>query len=85
MRAGDQTYSRYQVLCAEREAWTDGAASGRETYFYDGMSFWRRDASGRERVVPSWQAPGHGWRHEAECGCDLCASRRPAVRPRSVA
>jgi hypothetical protein len=84
-----QTYSRYQVLCAEREAWngSDGTHSGDgDAYYYDGISFWRRDAKGKERLLPSWRTPGHGWRHSAACDCDLCRAQRPAnVRPLSVA
>ena len=72
-----QTFSRCQVICAECEAWNQGEGPGTSTYFYDGISFWRREASGRAYVVPSWRAPGHGWRHAAGCGCELCTSRRP--------
>jgi hypothetical protein len=90
-----QTYSRYQVLCAEREAWNgpDGPGDDRgatteagDSYYYDGISFWRRDAKGKERLLPSWRTPAHGWRHVAACDCDLCRAQRPAdVRPLSVA
>jgi hypothetical protein len=80
------TYSRYQVLCAGHDAWTEAEAAGSVTYFYDGMSFWRREPSGKSRVVPSWRAPGRGWRHATHCDCDLCLSRRSArVRSLSVA
>jgi hypothetical protein len=83
MDAEGHTYSRYQVLCAEREAWNDGED---EAYYYDGMSFWRRDAKGKERLLPSWRTPVHGWRHVAGCSCDLCQAHRPAeVRKLSVA
>ena len=85
MDAEQHTYSRYQVLCAERKAWNDGDGEG-EAYCYDGMSFWRRDAKGKERLLPSWRTPAHGWRHDAACDCDLCRAHRPAtVRPLSVA
>jgi hypothetical protein len=84
MNADRQTYSRYQILCAEREAWLDGEDA--DTYFYDGISFWRHDAEDKRRLVPSWRTPGHGWRHASDCTCDLCAARRPVVvRPLSVA
>lgn len=86
MDADRQTYSRYQVLCAEREAWNDGADGEVEGYYYDGMSFWRRDTKGKGRLLPSWRTPAHGWRHSGKCDCDLCTAHRPSeVRPLSVA
>jgi hypothetical protein len=86
MNADGRTYSRYQILCAEREAWLDGESAAGDSYFYDGISFWRRDAKGKERLVPSWRTPGHGWRHASGCTCDLCAPRlQVVVRPLSVA
>ena len=86
MNADRQTYSRYQILCAEREAWLDGASADDDTFYYDGVSFWRRDPRGKQRLVPSWRAPVHGWRHADDCTCDLCGARRPVVlHPRSVA
>lgn len=85
MDAERHTYSRYQVLCAERKAWNEGDGEG-EAYYYDGISFWRRDAKGKERLLPSWRTPTHGWRHDTACDCDLCRAHRPAeVRPLSVA
>jgi hypothetical protein len=79
-----QTYSRYQILCAEREAWNADEDGG--AYYYDGMSFWRRDGKGKERLLPSWRTPSHGWRHADACDCDLCAAHRPAeLKPLSVA
>jgi hypothetical protein len=84
MDADRHSYSRYQVLCAEREAWTDGGDG--EAYHYDGMSFWRRDTRGKERLLPSWRTPAHGWRHRDGCDCELCRAHRPAdLRPLSVA
>lgn len=88
MDSGRQTYSRYQILCAEREAWNgaDESADDGDTYRYDGISFWRRDARGKERLLPSWRTPVRGWYHKGACDCDLCAAHRPAaVRPLSVA
>ncbi len=89
MTADHQTYSRYQVLCAEREAWIDGEVAGGDTFYYDGMSFWRRDAKSKERLVPSWRTPAHGWRHAPSCDCDLCGTDQkgePAqIRPFAVA
>jgi hypothetical protein len=76
MDAERQTYSRYQVLCAEREAWNGGEGRGAETYYYDGISFWRRDAGGKKRLLPSWRTPTHGWHHAGACDCELCGSRR---------
>jgi hypothetical protein len=77
MTADRQSYSRYQILCAEREAWNDGDDAEGEVYFYDGISFWRRDAKGKDRLLPSWRTPAHGWRHSEGCDCELCAARRP--------
>jgi hypothetical protein len=86
MTADRDKYSRYQILCAEREAWHDGASAGGDSYYYDGMSFWRLETDGRRRLLPSWRTPAHGWRHVRDCDCDLCDSRRPLpLRPRSVA
>jgi hypothetical protein len=85
METDRRTYSRYQILCTEREAWNDGGDEG-GTYHYDGISFWRRDDRGKQRLLPSWRTPAHGWRHRPECDCDLCRAYRPAeVRPLSVA
>jgi len=83
---GDRaTYSRYQILCAEREARNHGATDG-AAYFYDGISFWRRDGRGKERLLPSWRTPAHGWSHADGCDCELCEARRPArFKPLSVA
>jgi hypothetical protein len=86
MNADRQTYSRYQILCAEREAWLGGESTDADHYFYDGISFWRRDAKGKKRLIPSWRTPSHGWRHAGGCDCELCAARKTVVlRPRSVA
>jgi hypothetical protein len=86
MSAERHTYSRYQIICAEREAWLDGETADDDVYYYDGISFWRGDARGKKRLVPSWRTPAHGWRHTADCTCDLCDARRPVVlHPRSVA
>jgi hypothetical protein len=79
------TYSRYQVLCAEREAWHDDESAGGDRYYYDGISFWRLGENGKTRLLPSWRTPAHGWRHEKVCTCDLCTARRPVAAPLSVA
>ncbi len=85
MSADRQTYSRYQILCAECEAWLHGETADDDTFYYDGISFWRCEAGGRKRLVPSWRTPAHGWRHTDGCSCDLCATRRPVVRRISAA
>jgi hypothetical protein len=85
MIADRQTYSRYQILCAERDAWLLGETPGDETFYYDGISFWRCEAGGRKRLVPSWRTPAHGWRHADDCSCELCAAHRPVEHPLSVA
>jgi hypothetical protein len=86
MDADRRTYSRYQILCAEREAWNVGAGEGDEAFYYDGISFWR-DAKGKPRLLPSWRTPAHGWRHAPACDCELCTARLPVVvdLPASVA
>ena len=87
MNADRQTYSRYQILCAEREAWLDGENADADSYYYDGISFWRCDPKGKTAPRPLLAHPGHaagGTR--SDCTCDLCAARRPVVmRPLSVA
>ena len=86
MSADRQAYSRYQILCADRDAWLEAGRRTRDTYYYDGISFWRVDGDGKKRLVPSWRAPAHGWRHADDCTCDLCAALRPArLCPASVA
>jgi len=81
-----QWYSRYQILCAEREAWNDGDDATDEVYFYDGISFWRRTGNGKRRLLPSWRTPTHGWRHDDGCDCDLCAQHDVLeFKPLSVA
>ena len=50
-----------------------------------GPGFVRVAEDGRKRLVPSWRAPAHGWRHDEGCTCDLCAALRPARLPASVA
>ena len=44
-----QTFSRCQVICAECEAWNQGEGPGTSTFFFDGISFWRRVPNGKER------------------------------------
>lgn len=78
MSADRQAYSRYQILCAERAAWIEGETADADVFYYDGVSFWRVAGDGRKRLVASWRAPGHGWRHDEGCTCDLCAAPRPA-------
>jgi hypothetical protein len=81
MKVDPQIYSRHQVICAACAAWTEGGSACAATYFYDGISFWRRDESGWERVIPSWRSPEHGWRHDAGCACEFCEERRLAPIP----
>ena len=57
MNADRQAYSRYQILCAEREAWLDGETADDDTYYYDGISFWRCEAGGKKRLVPPGGPP----------------------------
>ena len=52
MNADRQTYSRYQILCAEREAWLDAENAESDSFYYDGISFWRRDPKGKAAPRP---------------------------------
>ncbi|HOU28763.1 MAG TPA: hypothetical protein PLJ89_07610 [Thermoleophilia bacterium] len=74
MKSGRERFSRFQVLCAEREAWLEGGASAGHDYYYDGVSFWRLLPDGTRRLLPSWRTPGHGWHHAEGCTCELCAA-----------
>jgi hypothetical protein len=86
MDADRQAYSRHQILCAERDAWLEGETKDGDTFYYDGVSFWRVAGDGKKSLVPSWRAPGYGWRHDADCTCYLCSALRPArLHPASVA
>ena len=48
MSADPRTYSRYQILCAEREAWLHGETADGDAFYYDGISFWRSESGGKE-------------------------------------
>jgi len=87
MIANRQTYSRFQVLDAEYEAWwREGDTLEEYRYYYDGISFWRMEGGGKRRRIESWRTPRYGWRHGEECGCELCIEHEPAdIRPVSVA
>jgi hypothetical protein len=66
-------FSRFQVRCEGRPAW---AVDGRDRkYYYDGLRFWSLGARS-SRMTTAWQAPGHGWVHEDDCGCGLCEDAR---------
>ena len=83
---GDRaSYSRFQVLCAERPAWAQPALRGKEHFYFDGRGFWRRRRAGGESLLPSWRAPRYGWVHESGCDCPLCAvpARTAAARRRA--
>ena len=73
-------YSRFQVLCAERPAWARPRLRNTDSFHFDGRTFWRRWASGREQLLPSWRAPQYGWVHEPACDCDLCLLRSKGAR-----
>jgi hypothetical protein len=61
--------SRFQVRCEGRPAW---AVDSRDRhYYFDGLRFWSLGPRS-SRVTTGWQAPGHGWVHEEDCGCSLC-------------
>ena len=70
------TYTRGQVLGAERWAWAGKLTGGRAEYFYDGIVFWRRDKGSERRserrMLAEAEAPAEGWWHKPECNCGLC-------------
>jgi hypothetical protein len=73
-------YSRFQVLCAERPAWARPPLRRKESFYFDGRSFWQRRESGDERLLPSWRAPRYGWVHESGCDCGLCGLQDAEAR-----
>jgi hypothetical protein len=83
LNEGTHTYTRDQVLGAERWAWAGKLAAGPAEYLYDGLDFWRRDkGSGRRaerRMLAEAEAPAAGWWHKPECNCGLCRARSAAA------
>ena len=69
---GTRTYTRDQVLGAERWAWAGMLTGGRAEYFYDGIDLWRRSKSSERRALADAEAPAEGWWHKPECNCGLC-------------
>jgi len=83
MSDGDRaSYSRFEVLCAERPAWVQPALRGKEHFYFDGRGFWRRRRAGGESLLPSWRAPRYGWVHESGCDCPLCGAQGAAATRR---
>ena len=66
MDARPKTFSRDQVVQAERRAW---AENGRH-YSFDGTLFWYE--SDYLLACDEASAPTEGWRHSEECRCELC-------------
>ncbi|HTX70670.1 MAG TPA: hypothetical protein VMH50_16210 [Thermoleophilia bacterium] len=66
---GSKRFSRFQVRCEGRPSWA--LDSNGRRYYFDGLRFWAI-SSRNSRVAAAWQAPGHGWVHEDDCGCVLC-------------
>jgi hypothetical protein len=69
---GTRTYTRDQVLGAERRAWAGKLTAGRAEYFYDGIEFWRQGKRSERRALTEAEAPAGGWWHKSECNCGLC-------------
>ncbi len=69
---GTHTYTRDQVLGAERWAWAGELTAGRAEYFYDGIEFWLRGKSSERRAPADAETPAEGWWHKLECNCGLC-------------
>jgi hypothetical protein len=72
MSAHGNPYSRFQVLTEGRPAWALGRKQA--LYYFDGLRFWRRIATGREVLMTSWQCPCYGWLHLSDCDCPLCST-----------
>ena len=72
MNEGTHTYTRDQVLGAERWAWAGELTAGRAEYFYDGIEFWRRGKSSERRALAEAETPAGGWWHKPECNCGPC-------------
>ena len=70
-------FSRFQVRCEGRPAWAVDARA--RPYHFDGLRFWFLGAHSR-RLAAAWQAPGHGWVHEDDCGCSLCGDSHGGLR-----
>jgi hypothetical protein len=69
---GTRTYTRDQVLTAERWAWAGRLTAGRAEYFYDGIELWRRSKGSERRALADAETPANGWWHKPECNCGLC-------------
>ena len=69
---GTHTYTRDQVLGAERWAWAGKLTAGRAEYFYDGIEFWRGGQEQRASGAGDAETPAEGWWHKPECNCGLC-------------
>ena len=70
-------FSRFQIRSEGRPVWATDRRDRR--YYFDGLRFWALGARG-SRMTAAWQAPGHGWVHEDDCGCSLCGSRGEGLR-----
>jgi hypothetical protein len=75
MDARPKTFSRDEVVQAERRAW---AENGRR-YYFDGTYFWYE--SDHLLACDEASAPMDGWRHREECRCDLCRTIDRALTP----
>jgi hypothetical protein len=73
-----RSLSRFQVRCEGRPAWALGVRERR--YYFDGLRFWAL-GSRSGRVTAAWQVPGHGWVHEHDCRCSLCADGAGGALP----
>lgn len=82
LNEGTHTYTRDQVLGAERLAWAGKLTAGRAEYFYDGIEFWRRGKSSERRVLAEAETPAEGWWHKPECNCGPC--RAPSATTDAV-
>ena len=76
---GTHTYTRGQVLGAERWAWAGELTAGRAEYFYDGIEFWLRSKSSQRRAPAEAETPTEGWWHKPECNCGLCRAPSDAA------
>ncbi len=73
-------YTRNQIHDAERFAWAGTDVAGEPQFFFDGISFWRRDGDGGTERVLADEVPDTGWWHRPRCNCPLCRSLRESTR-----
>ena len=88
LNEGTHTYTRDQVLGAERWAWAGKLTAGRAEYFYDGIEFWLQEQGQRASGAGGRRDSGRGLVAQARVQLRTLPSaerdrgRRRARRPR---